>query len=81
MSTTLEIIPLEGIDLEGTIPCQILWNLAPCTFPSAYRIISTCPRCTHRAVMFACTRCHDWGVSTGFNCAHCWSIRGIDRYL
>jgi hypothetical protein len=82
MSTTLEIIPLEGLDLEGTPPCGCLWILRLCGNPSAFRIISTCPACMRRGVLFICHRCHDWVKGPGAACADCWnSTRGIDQYL
>lgn len=57
--TILEVTPLEGIDTEAAIPCDLLVSLAPfrfCRLPAVCRIIRTCG-CGDRRTHFICAVC------------------------
>lgn len=61
MSTVLEVLPLEGVDLEGSPPCEcMLSNGHICGKPSDYRLISSCGGCLNTVTGFACAPCWDY---------------------
>jgi hypothetical protein len=80
MSVTTEITPIEGIDLEGTPPCQVTHNLEPCGNASAFRVVTRCLSCG-LATIFICTRCLNLVRVGGGRCTGCWTgQRTIDRF-
>lgn len=87
MSTALEVIPVEGIDLEGSPPCD--WNVLcgeeylPCRRFSAYRVITLCRSCGTRRINFTCESCHHILVTRKMGgCGQCRSfLPGAQQYL
>lgn len=85
MSVITEIIPLDGIDLDGTPPCMTMTGRSiatarVCRERSAFRIITTCGSCGDKQVIFICVSCRE-GASAGKGaCMCCGSRRGIDGY-
>ena len=74
-----EVVPIEGIDLENTPPCQLLFNELPCGLPSVARILSTCP--VHgTARQFICKRCLEGLLSGKGWCTSCGSRRPFGGY-
>lgn len=82
MSTTLEIVPLEGIDEEGSPPCGTHHpvTLMLCGKPSGFRIFTTCPTCGDSARGFICAECQVWIEEGQGTCLFCTAPRGITGY-
>lgn len=61
MSVLTEIIPLEGIDVEGSPPCWAVMDDTgrTCGYPGEIRVTSSCCGCKN--------------VVSGFFCNPCWS--------
>ena len=57
MSVTYEVIPISGIDEQGTPPCECLIAWSPCRRPSVVRVFGKCTKCTNYGHVFACTLC------------------------
>lgn len=80
MTMIMEVSPLEGIDLEGSPPCQ-MWMQDKgdlCGEPSVFRIRSFCTGCDFRAVLFICKPCRD--LEMIWMCSKCLSPAGIERF-
>lgn len=55
----IEIVPIEGIDLDSTLPCEAyLSNDAQCGDPSAIRVTISCPQCGRTLQLFICDTCY-----------------------
>jgi hypothetical protein len=82
MSTVLEVISLEGIDMEDTPPCQVyqVYMGRNCNAPSAFRVRSECS-CGHTDILFVCGRCKILLEERRCSCRICLSPRGLDGYL
>jgi hypothetical protein len=77
--TALEITPLEGIDLEGTIPCQMLKpNPLPCGKPATSRIHVRCA-CGNAGFVFTCARCTADLLAGSYICACCDLAQAVVR--
>jgi hypothetical protein len=61
VSVLTEVTPLEGIDLEGSPPCEAVMDSSgrTCGGPGEIRVTSSCCSCR--------------GVISGFFCTFCWS--------
>lgn len=82
MSTTTEILPLEGIDLSGTPSCTFLRPYPRrCGEPSVVRVVTTCVSCRLRVVSFACTTCKGIAVSGGSVCGICLVNSGGSKIM
>lgn len=79
MSVITEAVPVEGIDLDSTPPCEIITRIIPvlrCGKPSAMRIRSTCP--VHGTLLlFVCAPCWELILYCGTNCTACGSPRSF----
>ena len=61
--TVIEVVPVEGIDLDGTPPCAVLhqqqdYTWKTCGKPSVYRVITICMACG-KSLDFMCQPCLD----------------------
>ena len=80
-STLIEVVSLDGIDLESTPPCDALTPFpGKCGKPSGFRALSVCHACQHRSVIFMCAYCHEAIITGQAACAGCWRQRGIEYY-
>lgn len=72
----IEIIPIEGIDLENTPPCQINNedNVTKCGAPSVARLRIVCQNCAVTASIFVCQPCVDLMRSGKMSCSRCWAV-------
>lgn len=72
MSTVLEILPLEGTDIDGTPPCDALKPYPfPCGKPAAFRLNGTCT-CGNHGLFFACRPCYEELAAGIGGCAGCY---------
>lgn len=78
---TINVSPLEGIDLESTPPCEIRVSCdsvirddnPACGLPSAARIRFHCNNCDYDETVFVCAACLDearHGATVA--CGVCW---------
>jgi hypothetical protein len=70
MSTLVEAAPIEGISLENTPPCTVVYLYVPpafCGKPSVYRVTSTCDTCG-TARDFMCRQCFEYLTAGECNC-------------
>jgi hypothetical protein len=74
-----EVIPLEGIDLNGVPPCQhkIPYPLN-CRQPSKVRIRTTCSSCGDSGIYFTCSTCYLNMTTGNALCGACFAPRGAD---
>lgn len=83
MSTFTEVSPLEGIDLEGSLPCEVVVDPfgRTCGSPGEIRIISSCCSCRGSVSSFFCTPCWSYLrlfiASQEWACAFCGMSREI----
>jgi len=71
---------LEGIDLEGTPPCQVTCHLSLCGRPAAYRIHGACER-GHTGTAFICEGCHALFLARQVTCENWGCVFLITGYL
>ena len=83
MPATLEKLDeLDELDFEKTPPCEVVWwFITRCGMPSSWRIVSQCPGCRDKSIIFICGDCKNYGNLRGFICNLCRSPRGINGYL
>ena len=76
LAPEIEVIVLEGIDLEGSPPCDILTVLdgQPCGEPSVARIRIHCPVCQSDEDNFICQGCLDMLKRGELMCDTCGTI-------
>jgi hypothetical protein len=84
MSVLTEVISLEGIDLEGSPPCEcVLQDLSDCGKPADFRLVSRCSGCHAARSMFACTPCWSYirlyMIPGRWQCAFCGTFRLIEE--
>lgn len=83
MSIMMEVSPLEGIDTEGTPPCEvILKNPFPhdCGNPSAYRVSTRCAGCGKTGIVFICEDCREMEAQGRWECSICERPARIGRF-
>ena len=85
MSTaTIEATPLEGIDLEGSPPCDCTLSSGEiCGKPAVYRLVSCCDGCRKTVHGWACRPCWEYLrpylLHQDFLCRWCLSPRIVMR--
>lgn len=80
MSILTEVIPLEGIDVEADLPCEIyrpVYRL--CGKPSEFRVLTSCT-CGDRRTCFTCSTCLTEITGGRGICGWCLKPRGIDGF-
>lgn len=81
MATVTEIIPIEGVDLEGVPPCEMMTSfIRRCLKPSMFRIRTVCS-CGDKSTLFICIGCRELAVAGLTWCTRCREQRGITGYL
>jgi hypothetical protein len=81
MSVTLEVITLDGIDVDGSISCITYAGSWHCPNPAEFRIYSACKGCEHTETVFICGECRRMLEKCSATCIYCFAPRGIDKIL
>lgn len=82
MTTMTEILPLEGVDLLGDVPCTFRCPYPKiCRAPSVARVITACVSCELRIIDFACASCRNLTVSGMAACGICLVRSGGSRIM
>ena len=82
MTTTTEILPLEGVDLLGDVPCTFLRPYPkPCNVPSVVRVVTVCVSCRVRIVSFACRGCKSIAMRGDSVCGPCLVNSGGSKVM
>lgn len=72
---------LEGINLEGVLPCEVRTSLSDykgvCGQPSVARIRHACADCGRKAALFVCAECLE---DLKMRMIQCLSCDGIDLH-
>lgn len=80
VSVLTEVIPMEGIDLEAGIPCELYRPIyRRCGLPAEFRFLTTCT-CGDKRTCFACPRCVAEVTGNRAICGFCCQPRGMDGF-
>ena len=94
MTIITEIIPIEGLDLDGIPPCNVelarvaFHGITPqviswdglCGKPSVIRVISACISCGDSRAVFTCISCRRELESGKTLCGGCFHPRRVTGY-